>query len=330
MAANLTPQYLKAQEEYRRAQTTEEEIRCLEIMLKEIPKHKASEKMQADLKTKLATAKKELQKEKSSGKKTTGVRIPRQGAGTAIVLGGPNAGKSQLVCSLTRATPEVAEYPFTTRAPQPGMMQWEDVMVQLVDTPPVTADFFESYMHGLVRGSDVVLLMLDLGDDDGVEQCQDVLNRFSEIKTRLAKSTGLDENDVGISYTATILVPNKIDLPDAAERYELFQELCPVDFPVQMISATRGDGLDDLRKRIYETLDVVRVYTKQPTQKDPDMEKPFTIPRGQTILEVAEQIHKDIAANFKSARVWGKNVHDGTSVKADYVPEDRDIVEIHV
>ncbi|MDA7980038.1 MAG: 50S ribosome-binding GTPase [Pirellulales bacterium] len=330
MAANLTPQYLKAQEEYRRAQTTEEEIRCLEIMLKEIPKHKASEKMQADLKSKLSAAKKDLQKEKSGGKKTTGVRIPRQGAGTAVVLGGPNAGKSQLVCSLTRATPEVAEYPFTTRAPQPGMMAWEDVTVQLVDTPPVTADYFESYMHGLVRSADVVLLMLDLGDDDSIEQCQDVINRFSETKTRLAKATGLDENDVGISYTSTILVPNKIDLPDAAERYELFQELCSVDFLVQQVSALRGDGLDELRKRVYETLDVIRVYTKQPTQKEPDMEKPFTIPRGQTILDVAEQIHRDIAANFKTARVWGTQVHDGTTVKADYIPEDKDIVEIHV
>ncbi len=330
MAANLTPQFLKAQEEYRRAQTTEEEIRCLEIMLKEIPKHKASEKMQADLKSKLSTAKKELQKEKSSPKKTIGVRIPRQGAGTAIVLGGPNAGKSQLVCSLTRATPEVAEYPFTTRAPQQGMMPFEDVMVQLVDTPPVTSDYFESYMHGLVRGADVVLLMLDLGSDDGVEQCQEVLERFRETKTRLAKTTGLDENDVGLSYTATILVPNKIDLPDAEARWELFEELCPVDFPVCKISATRGDGLEELAKRIYETLDVVRVYTKQPKAKEADMEKPFTIRRGGTILDVAEQIHKDIAANFKSARVWGQNVHDGTSVKDDYLPADRDIVEIHV
>lgn len=331
MAANLTPQYLKAQEEYRRAQSAEEEVRWLEIMLQEIPKHKASEKMQAELKSKLSAAKKEAQAERASGKKSgVGVRIPRQGAGTAVIIGGPNAGKSQLLAAMTRATPEIAEYPFTTRAPQPGMMTWEDVMVQLVDTPPITNDYFESYMHGLVRGADLAVLMLDLGNDDGIEQCQEVLNRFAAIKTRLAKESGLDEDDVGISYTATILVPNKIDLPDAEDRYALFEELCPVDFPVCKVSALKGDGLQELGTKIFETLDVVRVYTKQPTAKAADMEKPFTIRRGRTILDVAEQIHKDIAAKFKFARVWGANVHDGTQVKADYEPADKDVVELHV
>src|SRR5579872_1199845 len=127
MAANLTPQYLKAEEEYRRAATAEEELKWLEIMLREMPKHKASEKLQSDLKQKISRAKKDVETERKTAKKGHGVRIPRQGAGTAVFLGGPNAGKSQLLARLTRATPEIAPYPFTTRAPQPGMMPWQDV-----------------------------------------------------------------------------------------------------------------------------------------------------------------------------------------------------------
>src|SRR5690606_1682274 len=111
-----------------------------------------------------------------------------------------------------------------------GMMPWQDVLVQLIDTPPITADFFEPYMHGIIRSADLALLMLDLGSDDGVEQCHEVLAKLAETKTRLSKEQYLDENDVGISYTRTFLVPNKIDLPEAAERYELFRELSPVDF----------------------------------------------------------------------------------------------------
>ncbi len=331
MAANLTPQYLKAEEEYRRATTPEEELAALQIMLKEMPKHKSSEKLQSDLKTKISKVKKEIESDRQrGGKKGPGVRIPRQGAGTVVVLGGPNAGKSQLVRRLTRATPEVAPYPFTTRAPTPGMMPWEDVMVQLIDTPPITKDFFEPYMQGIIRGADAVLLMLDLGSDDGLEQCQELLDKLATTKTRLAKTSYLDEEDIGLSYTQTLLVPNKIDLPEAEARYELFRELCPLDLPVHKISAEHGTGLEELRSAIFQTLDVVRVYSKLPTAKAPDMDRPFTIRRGQTILEVAAQVHKDFVENFKFARVWGSQVHDATVVKADYLPVDRDIVELHV
>jgi ribosome-interacting GTPase 1 len=329
MATNLTPQYHKAEEEYRRAATTEEELHWLEIMYREMPKHKASEKLQSELKQKISRTRKELDAERRAGKKGTSVRVPRQGAGTAVVIGPPNCGKSQLVASLTRAKPEVAPYPFTTRTPLPGMMPWEDVMVQLVDTPPITRDYLEPYMQGLIRGADLAVLLVDLASDDGVEQLQELLDRLGGTKTRLGVTTHLDENDLGVSYTRTLLAPNKIDAPGAADRLDLLHELCPLEFPEHVISAAHGTGLERLRDAIYGSLDVVRVYTKLPTHKEADFDRPFTIHRGHTLLEVAELVHKDFVANLKFAKIWGTGVHDGTVVKGDHVMHDKDVVELH-
>ena len=331
MPANLTPQYKKAEEEYRRAQTPEEELRCLELMLREIPKHKGTDKLQAELKAKISKARHETEQAKKTAKKGHhGLHIQRQGAGRATILGGPNAGKSQLLARLTRATPEVAPYPFTTREPQPGMMPWEDVQVQLVDTPPITADVLDPNILGLVRGSDVALLMFDAGSDDGIDAFQPVLERMNQTKTRLAKDSYLDEDDVGLSFTQTFLVHNKIDLPGAEERITLLKEFCPLDFREFRISAEHGAGLEELRNAIYESLDVVRVYTKLPTKKEADYDRPFTLKRGGTLHDVAALVHRDMAANFKYARVWGTGVlAPGTQMKGDYVVHDKDVVEIH-
>lgn len=331
MPANLTPQYHKAEQEYRRASTPEEELRCLEWMLRELPKHKGTDKLQAELRQKISRVKKELQQpsRRSGSKRSAGAKITRQGAGRVTLVGGPNAGKSQLLAALTRATPEIAPYPFTTREPQPGMMPWEDIMIQLIDTPPITREFMDPSLHGLIRGSDLVLLVADVGHDEGIEALVEAVQRINQTKSRLARTSFLDEGDVGLSYTQAYLVLNKVDLAGAEERIALLDEFCPLDLERFRISALRGVGLEALRQAIYGALDVVRVYTKLPSQKAPDMDRPYTIRRGGTLWEVAEMIHKDLARNLKYARVWGRQVHDATVVKGDYVPEDGDIVEFH-
>jgi len=335
MPANLTQQYKKAEENYRRAETPEDELKWLQVMLAEIPKHKGTDKLQAKLKTEISDVKKEIEQQRSSGGKKGGgaarsFRIPRQGAGTAVIIGGPNAGKSQLLATLTRATPEVAPYPFTTKLPQPGMMAWQDVFVQLIDTPPITADYLEPYIVGLLRSADLALLMADLGDDSGMEQCKDVLDKLATTKTRLAAESSLDEEDVGLAFTKTFLLANKIDESEAVERLELLHEMCPLSFREFKISANQGETLEELRNAVYESLDVIRIYTKDPKKKEADKDRPFTLSRGDTLLNLAELIHKDYAKNLKFGKVWGSAVHDGTVVKGDYVLNDQDVVEVHV
>jgi len=331
MPANLTLQYLKAEAAYRQATAPDEELQCLQTMLRELPKHKGTDKLQAELKQKISRAKKQAEQSAQQGKGGGGgLRIPRQGAGRAVLIGGPNAGKSQFVASVTRATPEVAPYPYTTREPGPAMMPHEDIAIQLVDTPPITADFFEPVVQALIRGADLTLLFIDLASDEGIDDTQAVLDKLATTKTRLATASYLDENDIGLTFTKTFAVANKIDADGAAERLQLLHEFLPLDFREFVVSSTTLTGVDDLKAAIFESLDVVRIYTKLPSQKEPDYDKTFTIRRGGTLLDIAELIHKDMARNLKTARVWGSEVHDGTTVKTDYILHDKDVVELHV
>ena len=173
--------------------------------------------------------------------------------------------------------------------------------------------------------------MVNLGEDDGIEQIQEVMDRLSATKTRLARTSYLDESDIGLSYTRALLVLNKIDAQDAEERIELLHELCDLDFEEIRVSATEETGLETLRNKVYEALDVVRVYTKLPTSKEPDHGPAVYGPqRPYALVDLARQVHKDYAEGLKFARVWGNAVHDGTVVKGDYVLHDKDIVELHL
>jgi uncharacterized protein len=329
MAVNLTPQYHEAEEEFRRAQTAEERLEALQKMWREVPKHKASEKLQAELKQKLSDAKKAVEHERKTPKKVgVSYKIPRQGAGQFVLVGAPNAGKSALLTKLTRATPEVAAYPFTTREPHAGMMDWEDVRVQLIDTPPVTADFLESYVSSMIRAADACLLLLDLADDDGPFAVEAALEKLASVKTVLTGNPPANPPDLTVHYSRTILGANKLDAEGAADRLAIAREMFGDRFPIHAFSAETGAGLEELRTSLYQWLNAMRVYAKSPG-KPADMTAPFTIPVGSMVSEFAGHVHRDFADTLKSARIWGTGVFDGQTVGREHVLHDKDVVELH-
>jgi len=328
MPANLTPQYSKAEEEYRRAQTPQEQVACLEKMLVLIPKHKGTEKLQADLKTRLKEAREELEAEKKAPKKGKSYKIPRQGAGQVILLGAPNAGKSRVLAELTNATPEVAPYPFTTREPLPGMMPWEDVKVQLIDTPPITDSHFESYLPGMVRSADAVLLCFDGSSDDAPDETAEVVKQFRDRKTILSTQTGFDEDDMSIVHVRTLLVVTRGNDPDCGDRLDYFREQVSTPFEEVRVDLENREDVEALRTKIYSALGLIRVYTKAPG-KPASYEDPFTLPIGGTVEDLAAKVHRDLAEKLKFAKVWGTSAHDGQSVGRDHVLFDKDLVELH-
>jgi small GTP-binding protein len=331
MAVNLPPQYHDAEAEYKKARTPEEKLVALRKMWVILPKHKASEKVQVILKSKISEVNDEIEQAKAAGpkKSVTSFKIPKQGAGQIVLLGPPNAGKSRLLTRLTKATPEVAPYPFTTREPVPGMMDWEDVRVQLIDLPPITADFYEPYVTDFTRGADAAALVLDLGDDDGPFSLETVVEQLRAHRRILASKPPETDDDPTVYHLRTLLVANKIDADGAADRLDIAREMYGNQFPIHPVSAERGDGLEELKTLLYNSLGVIRVYGKMPG-KPADMTAPFTIPVGGTVMEFAERVHADFAEGLKSAKVWGSAAFDGQTVKRDHVLQDKDVVELHL
>jgi len=328
MPANLTPQYNAAEEEYKKARTADERLALLKKLFQLLPKHKGTEKIQADLKTKMADARQEIEKKQATPAKATSVtRIPRQGAGQVVLVGAPNVGKSSLLAAVTKATPAVAPYPFTTREPQPGMMEACDVRIQLIDLPPITQDHLESWQANLIRNADAALLVVDLGDDDGLTTTQEVLERLAEAKVKLAFSSDVDA-DPEYDWLRCQVVGTKIDLPDADVRQELFADLLGQGTPWVLVSTATRVGLESFKAKVFELLQVIRVYAKQPG-KPAEKKDPFTVPFGSTVFDLAAVIHQDLAKNFKHARIWGTGVMDGQTVSRDHELHDGDLVEVH-
>ena len=318
MPANLSPEYYDAEEKFKKASANPEKIAALQEMLRAIPKHKGTEKMQADIKRRLSRLRKESKKKKSTASQKPFYYVEREGAGQVILCGPPNAGKSQFLDSLTHAAPEVADYPYTTRRPLPGIMTYQDIRIQLVDTPPLAPEMLESWQLAMIEQTDAALLVFDVNDPDLLEQTEFVLKIFEERGISIS----------GQSPTMIVL-GNKIDAPKGKTNLAAWQELYQARFQAQPVSALSDECLDQLRQRLFDVLEIVRVYTKAPGKKPEKHPTPYVLKRGSTIVDVATTVHKDIAQSFKFARVWGKTKFEGQMVERSYIVEDGDLVELH-
>ena len=325
MPANLTPEYFKAEKWFREATTTDEKILALEQMLSVMPKHKGTDHLRADLRRKLSKLK-EAPAKKGHGTHVDIFHVPRSGAGQIVLIGTPNSGKSSIVAALTNAKVHVADFPFATSAPVPGMVTFEDVPIELVDMPPITADFISPGQVGTYRNCDVIGIVIDLSAD--VDEQLGICLDFLESRKLLidAETSVVDEHGNALAKKA-FCICTKSDIAGAGA-IEKLKQSCKYPFEFVEISNTTGSGLEELSATFFSLLGIIRIYAKPPG-KPADMSDPFTLPAGSTVMDLATAIHRELAGKLKFARIWGTGVYDGQNTQRNHVLNDKDIIELH-
>lgn len=327
MPANLPPRYKAAEERFRAAKYVDDKIAALQEMLAVMPRHKGTDKLHAGLRSKIAKLNQESERKAATARRA-GFSVRREGAGQIVLAGAPNTGKSQLLTVLTGANPEVAMYPYTTQTVTPGMMRFEDIQIQLVDTPPLGQRGVRPLISSILRAADVIAIVTDLSADPGWE-VEWALSELADCRITPRSMPPDEESTGGIYPKDIVILANKSDAPGALRNLQSLRLKYETFFPIIAVSATEGEGLEELPARLFEALDIIRVYTKAPGQKA-DMEEPVILPRNSTVGEAAEEIHKDFRKGMKYAVVWGSGKFEAQTVSKTHVLQDQDVVEFHV
>jgi small GTP-binding protein len=328
MPTNLPPEAVDAERRYREAKSVTEKIVCLEEFISLIPKHKGTDKLRADLRRRLSKLKAAPQTQKGVSRRASAFQIDKEGAGQVVVVGPPNVGKSALVATLTNATPEVADYPYTTWTPTPGMMPVENVQIQLIDTPPLNRDYVEPELLDLIRRSDLILLVVDL-QTYPIQQLEDTVAILQENRIVPFHLKDRYTEQRRMNFIPLLVLANKSDDESSDEDFEILCELLEDDWPLLPVSATTGRNLERLKEVVFERLEIIRVYAKPPG-REPDLSAPFVLEKGSTVAEFAGKVHQDFFEKLAAARVWGSAVYDGQMVGRDHVLQDGDVVELRI
>ncbi|MFH1278110.1 MAG: GTPase [Candidatus Eisenbacteria bacterium] len=326
MPANLTPQYFHAEEKYKEAKNVRDKLKALRGMLSAIPKHKGTEKLQGDIKRRIALLTEEEERAKKSGGRGPGLdHVPREGSGQVVIVGVSNAGKSALFDALTHAEPVVAPYPFSTQKPQPGMVEFGGVQIQLVDSPAWSDEYMEAWVPNVARSGHAVILAIDLsGETDPEDQLLTILGHMEEAGMSLVPEPEWGTAVIGdpVFRKRALALGTRADLAKSV----------PAEvggFPIHPVSAETGAGMSEVPGMLFDLLRIIRVYSKMP-HRPPDYERPFTLDAGSNVGDLCRIVHKDFADKLRFARLWREDSFQGIQVHRDHDLVDKDVVELHM
>ncbi len=255
MPINAGFEYQKLEKEYAETSDISEKIKILRRMLEVGPKHKSAEKLRNDIKRRIAKYKSLLEREKQLSKKGgKGLSIKKEGAARVVLLGITNSGKSSLLSKITNAKPEIAEYEYTTKKPEIGSMDYNGIVIQVIEIPAITKDYLEkekgpAYL-GIARDSDLMVIVSRFDGDVKlvIGELKEAGIKFDGI---IVKSTDEDVKDriwskLGLIYVYT-KSPGK-----------------PKDYPP--IALKKGASVRDLALHIHKDFikkfDYARVWGK--------------------------------------------------------------------
>lgn len=299
MPINAGFEYAKAEEQYREASTDKEKLDALEEMLRTAPSHKGSEKFRGDIRLKIKKLKDSIikSKKKSSGKK--GIKKTDM---QAIMIGLTNSGKSSVLKAITNANPKIASYGFTTTEPEIGTLNYEGCNIQIIDMPPIASENFD---HGIVNNADTLLIV--------IEKIHEIEPILQAIKNKSAKK---------------IILFNKIDIYDETAKRKIYETLKTKKYNFVLVSTLTGEGLEDLKEKIFKSFDIIRIYTRHPGKGEDSV--PVIMKPESTLEQVAEKILHGYSKKVKFAKVFGPSAKFlGQKIGLKHVVKDKDIIEFY-
>src|SRR3989344_6057896 len=338
------------------------QIKELEDELKKTKYNKATQGHVGIVKAKIAQLKEkqESRVQKKTGSSEYGYSVRKSGDGTVLLLGFPSAGKSTLLNKLTGAKSEVAAYAFTTLTVIPGMMEYKQAKIQILDVPGIVSGAASGKGRGketlnVILNADLVLMVVDVTHPEHypaiLKEVWDSnirLNRTKPevfIKKRaygginIGKTVPIEIDDDTIKkimrefkiVSADVLIRSPIDVDAFIDVIEGNKKYVPAITCLTKMDLTDTAKEDRvLKELIFEKMDFMRVCLKEP-KKDADTEKPLIIKRNSTVGDVCDKLHKDFSKKFKFARVWGKSAKfPGQRLFLKHVLLDKDILEIHL
>jgi len=303
MPVNASYEFANAEKKFLAAQTDEEKLEGLEEMIRTVPKHKGSENIVANLRTRYAKLQDKIEKARiqKKGKGGNSRFSIKKGEMQVTLVGLTNSGKSSILSALTNAQPKIASYGFTTQEPEIGILYYENCQIQIIDLPAIGADTFDT---GAINTSDTVLLVVEK------------LHEIPEVEKVLTKFKG-----------KRIVVFNKVDLYDSNTERKIRETLKSKKYNFAMISCRTGEGFDELKEKIFKSFSKIRIYTKSPDQADHDSE-PVIMKPNSTVESVAKIIFKGHLEVIKRTRIWGpSSKFGGQEIGLKHELKDKDILE---